>query len=106
MKLRQLVLMVCLGFSGVFNTAFAGDPCGAVMCLSVNQSAPWECRDHVDAYFDIRVYHGKHHHFDPGATAARRYQKVMDQCPDAEQEDKDKVNAMYGSLEHYPFEFY
>lgn len=105
MKIRQLVLMACLGLSGVCNPAFA-DPCGAVMCLSVNGSSPWQCGDHVNEYFNIRVYHGKKHVFDPGATAAKRYSEVMDQCPDAEQQDKDKVNAMYGSLEYFPFGFY
>lgn len=107
MRLNQLVLVACLGLLGVCGPAAAdGDPCGAVMCLSVNDSAPWQCGDHVNTYFNIRVYRGKKHVFDPGATAAKRYSEVMDQCPDAEQSDKDKVNATYGTLEYFPFGFY
>lgn len=111
MKLSRLMMIWGLGLIGVCGTALAddngsGDPCGAVMCLSINDTAPWQCSDHVNRYFNIRVYHGKHHEFDPGATAIKRYQEVMDKCPDAEQSDKDKVNAMYGMLEYFPFGFY
>ena len=84
--------------------ALAGDPCGAVMCLSANATAPHECKDYVDGYFEIRVYRHRHR-FDPGATAAKRYREVMDKCDGARQEDKERINAKYGTLEHSPFSF-
>lgn len=86
--------------------AFA-DPCGAVVCMSHNETAPWQCKDHVDSYFNIRVYRSHKHHriFDPGATAIKRYQEVMEKCEGARQEDKDKINAKYGMLEYSPFSF-
>jgi hypothetical protein len=92
-------------------TAFpanAGDPCGAVLCMSHNDTAPHECKDYVDEYFDIRVYRRKHGRkvFDPGATSMKRYAEVMEKCEGARQEDKDRINAKYGKLEHSPFEFY
>ncbi len=80
------------------------DPCGAVMCLAQNKSAPQECKGHVDEYFNIRVYR-KRYIFDPGATAGKRYNEVLNNCSDARQEDKDYVSAKYGTLEHYPFDY-
>lgn len=82
--------------------SIAGDPCAAVMCLSQNKAAPDQCKEHVDAYFNIRVYHA-HSVFDPGATAAKRYDQVLTNCSNARQEDKDYVQATYGTLEYYPF---
>lgn len=93
--------VLALAFS---DAALAGDPCGAVMCLSQNKSAPQQCKGEVDDYFNIRVYHARHK-YDPGATEARRYSEVTSRCSDARQEDKDFVQATYGTLEHYPFSF-
>ena len=85
--------------------AFA-DPCGAVLCLSTNKTAPHECKGHVDGYFSIRVYTGgKHSHYDPGATSAKRFREVMDKCDGARQQDKDYVQATYGMLERSPFDY-
>lgn len=86
------------------DAALAGDPCGAVMCLSQNKSAPQQCKGQVDDYFNIRVYHARHK-YDPGATAARRNSEVTSRCSDARQEDKDFVQATYGPLEYYPYGF-
>lgn len=99
-RLHALVGMALLALS----QASLADPCGAVMCLSTNKTAPEQCKGHVDGYFNIRVYH-KHHHYDPGATAAKRYAEVLEHCQDARQEDKDYVQATYGPLEYYPFEY-
>lgn len=87
--------------------AMAGEPCGAVMCLSHNDTAPHQCKDHVDGYFSIRVYRSqkKKRIFDPGATAIKRYQEVMDKCDGAKQSDKDRINAKYGMLEYSPFDY-
>ncbi|MDY0270413.1 TrbM/KikA/MpfK family conjugal transfer protein [Trichloromonas sp.] len=101
-------ILGALLISAVAAPAFALDPCAAVLCLSQRKTAPHECRDEVKDYFKIRVYRERHSrtYFDPGATAAKRYKKVMDKCPDAEQRDKDNISAMYGSLEYSPFTFY
>lgn len=98
------LLVVALSTSLLAPTALAGDPCGAVMCLTQNALAPHECKDHVDGYFDIRVYRHRHR-YDPGATAAKRYREVLDQCDGARQVDKERINAKYGTLEHSPFSF-
>lgn len=74
------------------------------MCLSENKSAPQQCKGHVDGYFDIRVYR-KRHIFDPGATAAKRYNEVLNHCSEARPEDRDFVSAQYGTLEYYPFDY-
>lgn len=83
------------------------EPCGAVLCLSNNELAPHECKDHVDGYFSIRVYHTVHRKkvFDPGATAAKRYKEVFDKCDGARQSDKDRINAKFGTLKNSPFQF-
>jgi hypothetical protein len=87
----------------------SAEPCGAVLCLSHNDDAPWECKNYVDGYFDIRVYedHGKHKHvFNPGKTSAKRYAEVLDQCDGARRIDKDRISAKYGMLEWSPFSFH
>jgi hypothetical protein len=101
----KLLLVIIVAHS---TPTFALDPCAAVICLSQNKTAPHECKKEVEDYFKIRVYRERHSktHFDPGATAAKRYEKVMDKCPDAEKKDKDNINAMYGTLEYSPFKYY
>lgn len=102
------LIMAAFALASLAGTQAAmADPCGAVMCMSHNETAPWQCKEHVDSYFNIRVYrsHKKSRIFDPGATAIKRYQEVMDKCDGAKQEDKDKVNAKYGMLEYSPFSF-
>lgn len=84
--------------------AVAGDPCGAVLCLSISKAAPQQCKGHVDDYFKIRVYRS-HHRFDPAATAARRYSTVLAKCSNARPEDREFVHATYGMLYDYPFGF-
>lgn len=106
MKARLYLMMCGLSLSVMLVTqiAIAGDPCGAVMCLTQNATAPHECKDHVDGYFNIRVYDDEHR-YNPGATAAKRYREVMDKCEGAQQSDKERINAEYGTLEHSPFSF-
>jgi hypothetical protein len=86
------------------SSAFAGDPCGAVLCLSQNESAPHECKDHVADYFKIKVRrHGK---FRPAETAKKRAATVLDKCEGVPDMDRERINAKYGSLERSPFSFY
>ena len=88
--------------------AFA-EPCGAVLCLSTNKTAPHECKGHVDGYFSIKVRVKPCKKcgevFDPGATSAKRYREVMDKCDGARQKDKDYVQATYGMMEYSPFDY-
>lgn len=88
--------------------AFA-DPCGAVLCLSTNKMAPWQCKGHVDEYFNIKVSMKPCKKcgevFDPGATAAKRYSEVLQKCPDARPVDRDSVSALYGTLQYSPFDY-
>ena len=100
LRLKGLLLSISLVLASQVK---AGEPCGAVLCLSNNETAPWECKEAVDGYFDIRVYRKRK--FDPGATSIKRYQEVMDKCDGAQQSDKDRINAKYGTLEHSPFTF-
>ncbi len=85
------------------------DPCGAVLCLSTNKTAPHQCKEHVDGYFSIKVKRKPCRKcgevFDPGATAIKRYREVMDKCDGARQKDKDYVNATYGTMEYSPFDY-
>jgi hypothetical protein len=94
-----LVVALCTSLA-----ARAGDPCGAVMCLTQNATAPHACKDHVQGYFDIRVYDDGHR-YNPAATAAKRYREVMNRCEGATQSNKERISAKYGSLEHSPFSF-
>lgn len=103
---RRFVLGVAIAtLSGGFSAAHASDPCAAVVCLSNNMNAPHQCKDAVDGYFQIKEYHRGTRAFDPGATALKRFREVMDKCPDARQTDKNRINAMFGTLEHSPFQF-
>lgn len=107
--MKKKMLFAALAAAVMISGPAIADPCGAVMCMSTNKFSPQECKGHVDEYFNIKVCHNQKKKgcvFDPGATAAKRYDEVLDQCPDAEQQDKDYVNATYGTLEHSPFEFY
>lgn len=101
---------------GVVSALFAlsapvamADPCGAVLCLSTNKTAPHECKSHVDGYFSIKVKYKPCKKcgevFDPGATSAKRYSEVMDKCDGARQQDKDYVNGLYGTMEYSPFDY-
>lgn len=89
----------------VVSTVHAADPCAAVVCLSNNTNAPHECKEAVEGYFSIKEYHRGTRAFDPAGTAIKRFREVMDKCPDARQEDKNRINAMFGALEHSPFQF-
>lgn len=104
MNVRLKVLLLSISLA-VASQVEASEPCGTVLCLSNNETAPWECKEAVEGYFDIRVYHGRKHVFDPGATSVKRYKEVMDKCDGARQPDKDRINAKYGTLEHSPFSF-
>jgi len=108
MNRRLITLVVVSALSAIAAPAFA-DPCGAVLCLSTNKTAPHQCKEHVDGYFSIKVRVKPCKHcgevFDPGATAAKRYSEVMDKCDGARQQDKDYVNGMYGTLEYSPFDY-
>lgn len=107
--MKNKMLAVLAGALMMMSVPAFADPCGAVLCLSTNKFSPQQCQDEVDEYFNIKVCHNQKKKgcvFDPGATAIKRYDEVLDQCPDAEQKDKDYVNATYGTLEHSPFSFY
>jgi TrbM protein len=106
--MKKIMFAVLLSIAVTSTPAFALDPCAAVLCLSSQKTAPQECKEEVEDYFEIRVYYRHHHkrHFDPGATATKRYKKVLDKCPEAEKKDKDNINAMYGTLEYSPFKYY
>lgn len=107
MKLAKLALAIAV--LGSIATTASAEPCGAVLCLSTNETAPEECKGHVDGYFSIRQYYQPCKKcgmaFDAGGTAAKRMREVMDQCKEAKQIDKDKVNAKYGTLERSPFDY-
>lgn len=103
-KMCVMLFGIMLSASLLPQAAVAGDPCGAVMCLTQSATAPHECKDHVDGYFKIRVYDDGHR-YNPGATSAKRYREVMEQCKEARQSDKDRIQAKYGTLEHAPFSF-
>jgi hypothetical protein len=104
--MKKLLVVAVASLAAISSAPAFADPCGAVMCMSTNKFSPQECKGHVDEYFEIRVYHGKKHIFDPPATAAKRYNEVLSQCEEARPEDREYVNAMYGPLEHSPFEYY
>lgn len=109
MMIRKLItLVVVSALSATAGTALA-DPCGAVLCLSTNKTAPHQCKEHVDGYFSIKVKRKPCRKcgevFDPGATAAKRYTEVMDKCDGARQQDKDYVNGLYGTMEYSPFDY-
>lgn len=81
-----------------------GDICGVILCMSGSNSvAPHECKPYVETYFKVRVY--KRHRFRPIPTAIKRYDQVLNRCPDAEPRDRDRINAMFGTLEYSPFVF-
>lgn len=82
-----------------------GDICGVILCMagSTSSVAPHECKPYVQRYFEVRVY--KRRKFRPVQTAARRYEKVLNACPDAEPQQRDRINAMFGMLEYSPFLF-
>lgn len=82
-----------------------GDICGVILCMAggSNSVAPHECKPYVEAYFKVRVY--KRRRFRPIPTAVKRYDEVLNQCPDAEPQDRDRINAMFGTLEYSPFVF-
>ncbi|CAG0904198.1 unnamed protein product [Darwinula stevensoni] len=84
-----------------------GEICGILLCMSGEQDgvAPHECKPLVEAYFKIRVYKKGTFktRFDPIRTAHKRYAEVLESCDSAEQKDRDRVNAMFGTLEYSPF---
>ena len=107
--MRKLFVTIAATLTVLATTQVRADPCGAVLCLSTNDAKPWECKEHVDEYFNIREYAKPCKKckvaFDPGRTAQSRYRKVMNQCKDAKQVDKDRINAAYGTIEYNPFKF-
>ncbi len=110
MSLAQYITFV--GLAALLTSSgatLAGEPCGAVICLSANKTAPHQCKDAVDGYFSIRNYikpcRGCGKVFDPGGTAVKRLQEVLDKCAEARDEDRDFVTATYGSLEYSPFDY-
>lgn len=107
MKLK--ISLIAAALAALAAPPAMADPCGAVLCLSTNKTAPYQCKGHVDEYFNIKVYVKPCKKcgevFDPGATAAKRYREVMDKCTEARQKDKDYVNATYGTLERSPFDY-
>jgi hypothetical protein len=104
---RKFITFVVVSALSAMAAPASADPCGAILCLSTNKTAPHQCKEHVDEYFSIRVYHTVHKKkvFDPGATAGKRYKESMDKCDGAEQKDKDYVNGLYGTLERSPWDY-
>lgn len=91
--------------SGASSQGNEGDICGVILCMAGSSSsvAPHECKPYVKKYFEVRVY--KHRRFKPVQTAIKRYKEVLMACPDASPGERDRINAMFGTLEFSPFVF-
>lgn len=101
---KHVLLLALAGCSAIPLSAQAGDPCGAIMCMSQMGSSPKECKDSVQDFFDIICK--KHGDFSGSCTAAKRRQKIMDQCPQADKQKREQILAKYGRVRYNPFKFY
>jgi hypothetical protein len=97
-------LTIAAALVALSTPVLAGDPCGAVLCMSQNTQAPHECKDHVDDYFKIKVR--KHGKFRPAETAQKRAATVLDKCEGIPAVDRERIHAKFGHLERSPFSFY
>lgn len=108
--MRRATLVLVALLSVMMSPARAdNDPCAAVMCLSVNDKAPWECKGSIEGYFAIKEYFKPckkcGHRFDPPQAAAKRYREVLAKCEGARPEDREKIHALYGQMENSPFDY-
>lgn len=76
------------------------DPCETLLCMAgkvQGQSGGSACTQPIADYFSIEVF-GRHHSFNPGATAAARL-NYLNSCPNAGSGNwPSKINAAYGTV--------